>query len=242
MYKTCGVILRKYDIGEADRIYIVYAARYGKKELLVKGGRKIRSKLGNHLQEFTEIDLSFIKGKAWDKIIGAQVVKNYGQIKNDLRKITIGNFILDVVDNFIKYDFPDQEMYQLFLSVLDILEQETNIQKAYFSANIFIWKLLILLGYKPELNVCAGCGTRVLSDAFIDKRKAELICEQCSSAHKDLESAHLNSIEYLKGQIPKSIFMGEVSSIVHYFMHSHLEKTLKSEIWLNKFFSHNANT
>ncbi|MFC1613497.1 DNA repair protein RecO, partial [Patescibacteria group bacterium] len=48
MYQTKGIVLRKYDIGESDRGYILYTKDYGKKQLFVKSARKIKSKLSGN--------------------------------------------------------------------------------------------------------------------------------------------------------------------------------------------------
>lgn len=258
MRTTRGFVLRKYDIGEADRMYIIYTKDYGKKNLFCKGALKIQSKLAPHLAEFADADFDFVKGKIFEKIIGARMEKSFVSIRNDLRKIAIGNFILDAVDNLIKPDHPDREIYILIKKALEIIDGHKDIRKAYFSANIFIWKLLILLGYKPEIDKCAKCGMK-LKESYFDERTGEFFCGECfwrragagsrdglrrgkippaPSLEKGGEPIPLcrSSLEYLKGNPLTEVNFDEIIFIVKSFMRLHLEKVLKSEAWIDKLF------
>ncbi len=51
-YRTQGIILKKEDRGEADRLFTIYTKDFGKLELLAKGERKIKSKLRGGLELF----------------------------------------------------------------------------------------------------------------------------------------------------------------------------------------------
>lgn len=240
MYQTKGVILRRYDIREVDRGYVIYTREYGKKQLLTKGIRKIKSKLAGHLAEFAEVNLNFVKGRIQDRITGVSIEKNYNFLKSDLMKIAIGNFILDVVDNLIKLEHPDKDIYDLLLNIMEIIDKGKDIKKCYFSANIFIWKLLILLGYRPELSKCAICGSSISSsDAYFDGTKGGFICAICASGRENLVKVNRNSIEYLMGK-KKTAENGEEKEIIRIvgkFLHLHLEKVLKSEVWVNILFN-----
>ncbi|MFH1191943.1 MAG: DNA repair protein RecO [bacterium] len=265
MYSTKGFILRNYNIGENDKGYVIYTENYGKKIFFAKGARKIQSKLSPHLAEFAEVNLDFIKGRNSDKLTGAQLEKSFKFIKNDLRKITVANFAVDVFDNLIKLEHPDKDVYNLLREIFKILDKEENIKRCYFSANIFIWKLLILLGYKPELNKCAKCGCDFTEKIYLDAMKCELFCGKCYGAgrseelYDNRENARLgkphisplllpaqackgdgvisrSSLKYLKGNPPSAVDCDEIIIIIQKFIRLHLEKVLKSEAWIEKLF------
>ncbi|MFH0854114.1 MAG: DNA repair protein RecO [bacterium] len=258
MYTTNGFILRKYDVGEDDRIYVAYTEHYGKKNLFCKGARKIQSKLSPSIAEFADVNLDFVKGKYYEKIIGARMEKSFLSIRNDLRKIAIANFILDIVDNLIKLDHPDRGVYNLIGDALEVIDGHRDIKKSYFSANIFIWKMLILLGYKPKLDECARCGKK-LEEPYFNNRRCEFVCGECfrmkvETGNRDGlyrekippnlplqrggESTPLcrSSLEYLKGNPMAEVNFEEIIFIIKNFMRLHLEKVLKSEAWITKLF------
>jgi len=268
MYQTKGIVLRKYDIGNDDRGYIVYTKDYGKKQLFVKSARKIKSKLSGHFAEFAEIGINFIRGKNCEKITGAQMDNSFLNLRNDLRKIVLGNFVLDIVDNFIKWDHPDKEIYFLIKEIFSIIDQQEDIKKCYFSVHIFVWKLLILSGYKPELNKCAFCGNNTLENVWIDE-SGSAACEKCfktppsdlagrlnpprqpsrtppkamptergqALVRGEVHMIHKSALDYLKGRTERVEKSEEIISVIQKFMRMHLDKVLKSEIWVDKLFN-----
>jgi len=236
MYKTKGIILKKYDAGEADRVYIVYTQNYGKKQLFAKGARKIKSKLAGHLTHFAEIEFDFIKGRSREQITGAQICKNFEEIKNELRKIAVGSYILNVVDNMVKWDYPDSGVYDLIREALKSINKQNDVKKAYFTANIFVWKFLVLQGYGPILNKCADCGSLMRDRIYLSRQKGGLICENCGVVGEKRIEVHRNSIDYLKGICKNSARCDEIIKIIKNFLYLNLDTELKSEVWLGKLF------
>ena len=53
--KYTGIILKKYPFGEADELLTIYTREAGKLRAKAVGARKIKSKLGGHLQSLNEI-------------------------------------------------------------------------------------------------------------------------------------------------------------------------------------------
>lgn len=236
MYQSKGVVLRKYEVKDADRIYIVYLEKYGKKQLLATGVKKIKGKLGGNLQEFTEIELEFIKGKKQEKIIGAEISGNFKSIRSNLKKIVLGNFILDLTDKMLKCDHPDKEIYDLLVSTLEKIDGEDNIRDAYFATYAFIWNLLALLGYYPELNRCSEC-KNILERGYFYEIKGCFICEKCAPGKSSLIATAKSSLDCLRNlQLNKINLNKDALLIIKEIMRIHLDKILKSEVWMDKLF------
>ena len=53
-YKTEGIILKRINFGEADRILTSYTKHFGKISLLAKGVRKITSRKGGNIELFNQ--------------------------------------------------------------------------------------------------------------------------------------------------------------------------------------------
>ncbi len=52
-----GIILRKQDYRESDRLFVIYTDELGKISAVAKGARKIKSKMAGHLELFHVINL-----------------------------------------------------------------------------------------------------------------------------------------------------------------------------------------
>jgi len=65
LYRTEAVILRRSDIGEADRLLTCYTPTRGKIRVIAKGARKITSRKAGHIELFIHSALLIAKGKTW---------------------------------------------------------------------------------------------------------------------------------------------------------------------------------
>ncbi len=251
MYSAKGILLRKYNVRDADRMYVVYTEKYGKVSLLATGVKKIKGKLGGNLAEFTEIDLEFVKGKRQEKITGAEIGRNFKNIRGDLKKIVICNFILDLTDNMVRWDYPDKAVYDLLIRALEIIDEQENIKEAYLAAHIFIWKLLAALGYHPLLNECAECKKDISEGGYFYEIKGGFICEKCAPGKNALFAVSGKTLDCLRnlnitvvetGHAPSwqmRLYDKDALLIIKKIMRIHLEKILKSEAWMEKLFGGN---
>ena len=68
LYRTPAVILKRMDLGEADRIVTLYSRDVGKIRAVAKGVRKTTSRSAGHLEPFTLSDVMFAVGRELDVI------------------------------------------------------------------------------------------------------------------------------------------------------------------------------
>ena len=71
--RTEGVILKRRNFGEADRILTIYTRDYGKVICLAKGVRRPRSKKAGHLELGSWCKIFAVHGKNLDQIGRAHV-------------------------------------------------------------------------------------------------------------------------------------------------------------------------
>lgn len=86
-YQTKGLTLTRRDVGEADRLFVVYTRDYGKLEVLAKGGKKTKSKLVAHLEPFLLSEILVAKGKNYDKLAGSYSLYRFNHIWQDVLKL-----------------------------------------------------------------------------------------------------------------------------------------------------------
>ena len=76
-YRTLGIILRRTNYGEADRILNIITPR-GKISAIAKAARKSKSKLAGGIEMFAKVDLNLHQGKSEFAIVtSAKMVKSY---------------------------------------------------------------------------------------------------------------------------------------------------------------------
>jgi len=125
-FKTKGIILKRTNLGEADRILTIYTKDFGKIKVVGKGVRKIKSKLAGNLELFCLDDLMIAEGKSLDIICGAVTEKCFFNLRNDLKATHTAYYLADVIDKLSDENEPHQEVYNL----LDNLLEEINGENA----------------------------------------------------------------------------------------------------------------
>ena len=68
VYRTEAVVLRRQDLGEADRLLTVYSLDRGKLKVVAKGVRRPTSRKAGHLEPFTRVKLLLARGRELDII------------------------------------------------------------------------------------------------------------------------------------------------------------------------------
>lgn len=153
-YYTQGIILKKTDRGEADQLFNIYTFHRGKAIALGRGTKKIVSKLNGSLQSFALLNLMIAPGKYYDHIAGVSIVKNYPNIKTDLKKIILGSFGLETIDKLTRLEGRDDRIFTLLVTYFEALEENDFLHKEWeLVKQAFTVKLLSLLGFDPPVQV-----------------------------------------------------------------------------------------
>lgn len=179
-FKTQGIVLRRKNIRECDRVFFIYTRDYGKIEAVAKGACKIKSKLAAHLEPFVIVNLMIARGKKGNQIIGAEIERAFKGIRNNFYKIILANYCVEAADKLIKSDYRDERIFDLLAGVLALLELKRNRDDLFFFAQAFILKFLAQLGYEPRLYECVLCDSAIkdVNNCF-SFAKGGVVCGRC---------------------------------------------------------------
>lgn len=120
--KTEGIILKRSNLGEADRILVIYSKHYGKIRAIAKGIRKVTSRKAGSLELFNHTLLFFIKGRNLDLISEAQTINSFKSWRKDLRKICMAYYFCELVDKLTPDEQENRLVFELLKESLDNLE------------------------------------------------------------------------------------------------------------------------
>jgi len=116
--KTEGIILKRTNYGEADRILTIYTKHYGKIKALAKGVRRITSRRGGNVELFNQAVLFLNKGKNLDILTEAEVVNSFKSWRRDLKKVTVAYYFSELVDKLTPEEQPNKAVFQLLSNYL----------------------------------------------------------------------------------------------------------------------------
>lgn len=148
-FKTEGVILKRTNFGEADRIVTVFSKHYGKIVCLAKGIRKMASRKRGNLEIFNQVILFVVSGKGLDIITETELVNSFSTWRQSLPKIAIAYEICEMIDKLTVEGSEQEEVYDL---LTESLKQIGNLEQDELPtlANVFGEKLIQLLGFWPR--------------------------------------------------------------------------------------------
>ena len=100
--KTLAYVMRRTNYGEADRILNLITP-VGKISAMAKGVRKSKSKLAGGVEMFTLSEVNVHAGRGdMGVLTGAKMVRHYGNIVKDLRRMELGVMVLKKASAYIE--------------------------------------------------------------------------------------------------------------------------------------------
>ena len=180
-YNLKVIVLNRRPFAEDDGRVVVYSCERGKLELVVRGMKKIKSKLAGHLEPITLVNIMAVRGRQYDYVGAAASANCYFNIKSDLAKITTAGEAIKIFNRIIKPKQADTEVFKLVKDFLDTLDGRISlIFDQDLFVHFFIFKLLIKLGHQPELYYCVKCRKKILPQGNkFDLARGGLICHEC---------------------------------------------------------------
>lgn len=146
-YKTEGIILKRTNYGEADRILTVLTKHRGKIKILAKGVRRIKSRRGPNVELFNWVVLFLHKGKNFDLLSEAEVKDGFHPIRRNLYKIGLTYQICELVDGLCPERQENPQVFNLLTETLKNLSVDER--RGKFISN-FELAILQELGYWPR--------------------------------------------------------------------------------------------
>ena len=196
LYRTEAVVLRRMDLGEADRLLTVYSAEHGKLRLVAKGVRKVRSRKAGHLEPFTRVELQIARGHDLDVVTQAQALDLHTGLHQDLERFGYAAYVVELMDRFTVQEGESRGLYRLLVETLDRLAEPVEPAAV---VDYYQLRLLDLLGYRPELFRCLGCGAEVQPvDQHFSAVAGGVLCPECGPRRAEARGLSLPVLKVLR--------------------------------------------
>lgn len=173
-YHTTGIVIGRTNFGEADRIVRLLTPDYGKLSAVARGVRKIKSRAGGHLELFGEVKLMLATGRNLDVITSAQLSWYPHNLATAYDRLGLAFAMGAAVDHLIQPGHPQPKVFAMLGEGLRALEGGAGgpLPELWFKL-----RLLELMGYRPELNICAVGGERDPAISYyFDAERGGIVC------------------------------------------------------------------
>ncbi|MFH1427545.1 MAG: DNA repair protein RecO [Patescibacteria group bacterium] len=198
-YTTKAIVLNRQPFRENDSRVVVYSFELGKMDLVARGTKKTLSKLAGLVEPISLIKTMVIKGRQYDYIGNVVSLESYYNIKNDFNKLLSAGQAIRIFNQLIKENLADEKVFLLLIDFLNIInysqppEVNYNLISSYYNL-----KLLVCLGYQPELYYCLKCKKKIEPDSNrFDYANGGIICYKCGKINNSLTISE-NCIKVLR--------------------------------------------
>jgi DNA repair protein RecO (recombination protein O) len=263
LYRTEGVIVRRRNQGEADRV-LTLCTPSGKLDVIAKGARKVNSRKAGHIELFCHSSFVIARSRSsWDIISQVEMMEPHARLREDLLRGTHARYLAELFDRFFTQGEGGQAMFDLLDHALAWLCKDDDLD---LIARFYEQHLLGLAGFRPELFRCVGehgkgvsldpqeqgneIGDRSGRSPYgFDPEHGGVLCPDCYEERKrrpEVVALSPNGLALLQGcqrgpyttrlrtlQIAPTLHT-EVERVMQHYITYHLERSVSSGTFLRR--------
>lgn len=166
-YKTEGIVLKRKNVSEADKIITLYTKDFGRLQVKAVGVRKITSRRAAAIEPFNLIKLTLHKGRGMPILTEVETLDVFQSLKEDLQKVGFAYHLCELVDGLCPENVENEHIFSMLKDIFSKLSKEKEI---FLLINRFEVELLILLGYWPKNKPSERLDTQFLIETLLEKK------------------------------------------------------------------------
>lgn len=137
--KTKGLVIKKIDFGEGDRIITVFSENFGKIDLLVKGIRKSKKRDQSSVDLLTLSNFTFYK-KGDNFILNTiDSIEFFYDLKKNIEKLEIVSYIISVINEVVLPGERKKEFFQRIEKALYFIIKNENYNNFIMLLKMMNW-------------------------------------------------------------------------------------------------------
>lgn len=171
-----AIVLRIRDFSESDLIVTLFTEQWGKRTMIAKGARSLRSKFGGVFDLLNQVEVVFYEKPRLDFVGQAALLEPYLALKGNLETVTAALSVSRLLERLLPLHQQEEHAYELFARFLTLFGAgEVPADRLQLAATL---KLVSILGHRPNLHACGRCKRRSGPFVFVPG-EGGLRCTRC---------------------------------------------------------------
>ncbi len=168
-YKIEGIVLKRRNLGEADRILTILSRESGKISVKAPGVRRIPSRRSAHIELLNLSQLTLYGGsKTFMPIVTeAQTLEDFSSIKDNLKKIGYAYYICELINGLCAENQENRSVFFHLKSTLFALSETSN---ASDLVKKFEKDLLKELGFWSEAKLLQTQDSQIVMERLLERK------------------------------------------------------------------------
>ena len=201
LFESESIVLRTYNLAEADRIVVFFSREHGIIRGVAKGAKRLKSKFGSTLEPFSTVQLTFFQKEERElvSIQNVDLVRSRFESASDPEYLQAFSYLSDLLTAMVPPHDPNETIFRMVAACLEAPYFDSGGLAAirlYFE----LW-LLRLGGYLPSWDRCSQC-----ANALAENEPAwllsdfHLLCERCRPSRALTQIAPLHQLLFRRAQ------------------------------------------
>ena len=209
IHETEALVLRTYNLAEADKIVVCLSRSAGLIRGVAKGCRKLKNRFGASLEPFTLINLTYFEKENQELVSFSQteILRSRFNLSGNASILTGFSYMGDLLIDFSPPHQANDNLYRMALACFEAASQAPEDLEAvlrYFE----VW-LLKIEGFLPDLKTCASCHRAFSDETVYLGNDLSLRCAQCTNSRGGAISKHLHAHLRTTEKLPPAKFAEE---------------------------------
>lgn len=186
LVETEGVILKSYNLGEADKIIVLLTQSEGLVRGVAKGAKRLKSRFGGSLEPFSIVNVTYFQKEERELVSIRQIelIQSYFEAASNPLFLQKFAYLADLLTEFAPPSDPNERLYRMAKVCLETAaENPANLEAValYFE----LW-ILRLGGYLPDWQKCDDCKKQISADADAGLQiNFHLLCRACQKSRSN---------------------------------------------------------
>jgi DNA repair protein RecO (recombination protein O) len=166
-FKTEGIVIKRRNVGEADRIITVFTKHHGKIQIKATGVRKINSRRSSYIELLNYSEMHLYKGRSLPLLTEVENINNFSEIKKDLGKVGFSYHLCELIDGLCAENQENEPVFNLLLKTLQSMSNTDDLPMIIHGFEI---ELLTLLGFYKPSNVSRDLDTETFIEQILERK------------------------------------------------------------------------
>ncbi|HEX6124087.1 MAG TPA: DNA repair protein RecO [Pyrinomonadaceae bacterium] len=241
LYETESLVLKSYNLAEADRIVLLFTREYGLVRAVAKGAKRLKSRFGSTLEPFSTVHLTYFQKEDRElvSIQNIELLSSSFEQASSPSYLQTFSYVADLLSSFLPPHDPNETLYRMVKACVGVpanTSEDLAAVRLYFE----VW-LLRLGGFLPNWDTCDVCKRALDASESADvQADFSLLCSGCrktwggstvSGIHREIfrrvqKLAPTEFIEFANGKIDEVL---RVSGILKRIIGNVIGKEVASE-------------
>lgn len=180
-FKTDGLVIKENNVGENDRVVVIFTRDRGLISAFVSGARSLKSKNVSSTALLSFSNFVITKTKDTYRVNEAQAIDVFFELRTDIEKLALAQYICELCQALVPYEGESEDFLRLALNSLHFIANGKK--DIYLIKAVTELRMMVASGFMPDLIGCRECGSDVKFPLFLDVSGGEIVCGECKVAN-----------------------------------------------------------